>query len=128
MTEKGGNHNMNSPTLTHQDILQLFAQTDARISASFAETTAKFAETAARLNDTERLIKDLSKKFGHFGNRLGEFVEEMVRPAAVRLLRERGIQVTAITRNYECRHEEDSFEIDLPSKKACSCSAKAAKP
>ncbi|WP_239650087.1 hypothetical protein [Methylocucumis oryzae] len=47
------------------------------------------------------------------GNRLGEFVQEMVRPAVVRLFRERGIEVHQVMRNIEAFNDDDAIEIDL---------------
>ena len=106
--------------LTLQDILRMFAETDARFKQTderYKQTDAQikeqFAETAAQIRDTEKMIKGLSKQLGHFGNRLGEFVEEMVRPAVVRLLQDRGIDVSAVMRNYLCKRGDESFEIDL---------------
>ena len=58
-------------------------------------------ETARSFQETERIIKEqnehLNKELGKLGNRLGEFVEYQVRPAAVRLFRERGIDVRKIS-------------------------------
>ena len=54
-------------------------------------------ETERRFKETERLLKEqgrrVDEQLGKLGNRLGEFVEWQVRPAAVRLFQERGIDV-----------------------------------
>ena len=60
---------MNISQPTYDDILRLFQETDR-----------KFQETS-------REIKVVNESIGRLGNRLGDFVEEMVRPAAVRLFR-----------------------------------------
>ena len=86
----------------------------------FQETDRKFQETDRAIKETDQLIKELSitqketdKKLGRLGNRLGEFVEEMVRPAVVRLFRERGIEVHQVMRNIEAFNDDDAIEVDL---------------
>jgi hypothetical protein len=90
------------------------------------ETDRKFQETERRFQETERFIKEnaaqlkqterlLRQQVGDLTRRLGEFVEEMVKPAAVRLFRERGIDVHRIVRHLEATDEQLklSMEIDL---------------
>lgn len=93
----------------------------------FQETDLKFQVTDGKFQETDRLIKDLfasqkesdrlfkemNKKFGDLGNRFGEFVQEMVRSAVVRLFRDRGIEVHQVMRNIEAFDDEDAIEIDL---------------
>ena len=43
--------------------------------------------------ETDREIKAVNASIGRLTNRLGEFVEEAVRPATVKLFRDRGIDV-----------------------------------
>jgi hypothetical protein len=109
------------PTL--DDVWRLFQET----SLGFQETTRRFQETDRRFQETDRLIKELSatqkkteaeiekmsKAIGRLGNRLGDFIEDAVRPSAVRLFRERGIAVHAILQNVEARRGEEGIEIDL---------------
>ncbi|QUS59955.1 hypothetical protein [Synechocystis sp. PCC 7338] len=77
-----------------------------QLAKSQKETERLFPETGRRFQQTERLLKEQSQKtdeqiravnkeLGELGNRLGEFVEWQVRPAAVKLFRERGIAVRA---------------------------------
>jgi hypothetical protein len=75
-------------------------------------------ETERRLQETERLLRESSQRvdapMGKWGNRLGEFVEWQVRPAAVRLFQERGIDVTELQSNISVyRGAEEGMEIDL---------------
>ncbi|MBA4457242.1 hypothetical protein FHK99_14110, partial [Cylindrospermopsis raciborskii CS-506_B] len=57
-------------------------------------------ETDRKFQETDRLLREESKRvnnqIGQLGNRLGEFVESQVRPAAVKLFQERGIAVKEI--------------------------------
>ncbi|MEO5344523.1 MAG: DUF3782 domain-containing protein, partial [Gammaproteobacteria bacterium SHHR-1] len=61
-------------------------------------------EADRRIKETERLMKEsqketskqikaLAKQLGEHGNRLGQFVQEMVRPAVVDLFQDRKIPV-----------------------------------
>lgn len=59
----------------------------------FRDVARRFQETDAQFKATDRKIKEVTTAIGRLGNRLGEFVEEMVRPAAVRLFQARGIVV-----------------------------------
>jgi hypothetical protein len=75
-------------------------------------------ETERRLRETERLLRESSQRvdaqMGKWGNRLGEFVEWQVRPAAVKLFQERGIDVTELQSNISVhRGAEEGMEIDL---------------
>ncbi len=67
--------------------------------------------------ETAREIKAVNdatnKSIGRLTNRLGEFVEEAVRPAAVRLFRERGIDVHEVHQNISSKRDGEGIEIDL---------------
>jgi hypothetical protein len=85
------------PTL--DDILKLFQESDR-----------KFREMS---RDTDKKIKQVTESIGRLGNRLGDFVEEMVRPAAVRLFQERGINVHEVHQNVSSFRNGEGIEIDL---------------
>ncbi len=57
----------------------------------FQQTNLQFQETDRKFQETDRKIKEMTISIGRLGNKLGDFVEEMVRPAAVRLFQEWGI-------------------------------------
>jgi hypothetical protein len=84
-----------SPAPTLDDILRLFQETDR-----------KFQET-------DRAIKAVNISIGNLGNRLGQFVEEAVRPSAVRLFRECGIDVHEVYQNITAKRDHESLELDL---------------
>ncbi|MGA1623590.1 MAG: hypothetical protein ACO36E_12825 [Synechocystis sp.] len=74
-------------------------------------------ETDRRFQETERLLKEQSQRvdqqLGQLTNRLGEFVESQVRPAAVRLFRERGIDVQEISSDVSLQTGQDGIQIDI---------------
>jgi hypothetical protein len=122
-------------TTTADDVWRLLAE----LIESQKETERKFQETERLLKEqtqeterllkeqtqeTERLLKEQSSKtdqqiqqvnqqLGKLGNRLGEFAEWQIRPAAVRLFQERGIDVHEIHSGVSKQTDEDGIEIDL---------------
>ena len=112
-----GTNMMNTNQPTYDDILRLFQETDRK----FQETDRKFWEASQETDrkfqeisrQTSQEIKAVNESIGRLGNRLGDFVEEMVRPAAVRLFREQGIDVHEVHRGVEASRDGDDIEIDL---------------
>ena len=111
---------MNTSQPTYDDILRLFQETNVLMKELFVsqkETDRKFQETSREIKANSQEIKAVNKavneSIGRLGNRLGDFVEEMVRPAAVRLFREQGIDVHEVHRGVEASRGGDDIEIDL---------------
>ena len=115
---------MSSTQPTFDDILRLFKETDEK----FKETDEKFKENNERADKefeetkrliremsmaTDRKIKEVSASIGKLGNRLGDFIEDAVRPAAVRLFQSRGIIVHEVQQNVSVQRGEEGLEIDL---------------
>ncbi|MEY3219625.1 MAG: hypothetical protein RIT27_982 [Pseudomonadota bacterium] len=94
--------NISDPAPTLDDVWRLFRETDQQLKETdrqlkeqAREAERRSQETDRRFRETERFIKELSKetdkKIGRLTNRLGEFVEELIKPAVVRLFQTRGI-------------------------------------
>jgi hypothetical protein len=62
---------------------------------------------------TDQQIQRVNEQLGKLGNRLGEFVEWQVRPAAVRLFQERGIGVRELSADISVQEGDEGIEIDL---------------
>ena len=75
------------------------------LAQSQKETDRKFQETDKKFQETDRKIKEMTGNIGKLGNRLGEFIEDAVRPAVVRLFRQRGIDVHEVHRNVSSQNE-----------------------
>ncbi len=106
------------PTL--DDVWLLFRETERLMKESsiemnlrFKETDRQFKETALQFKETDRKIQAVSESIGRLGNKLGAFVEEMIKPAAVALFRARGIDVHEVHRGIEAQRGGDVIEIDL---------------
>jgi len=79
----------------------------------FQETNLQFQETDRKFQETDRKIKEMTISIGRLGNKLGDFVEEMVRPAAVRLFQEWGIAVHEVHRQVVANRQGAAIEVDL---------------
>lgn len=70
-------------------------------------------ETERKFQEMTIAIKAVNSSIGKLGNRLGEFIEEAVRPSAVRLFREVGIDVHEVQQNIIAQRNGESLELDL---------------
>lgn len=94
---------------TREEIREMFQETNKRFQA----TDEKFQATDEKFQATDKRIKEVTENIGRLGNKLGDFVEEMVRPAAVRLFRELGIEVHEVYQNVSATRNNEGIEIDL---------------
>ena len=92
-------------------------ETSREIKENSREIKEVHKELSAEIKETQKItareIKAVNTSIGRLSNRLGEFVEEAVRPSAVRLFRERGIDVHEVHQNVTSDREGSAFEIDL---------------
>lgn len=95
---------------TKQFLKEQSQETDRRLKEQNEQTDRRLKE---QNEETDRQIKRMSKEVGKLSNRLGEFVEWQVRPAAVRLFQERGIDVHEFHPNVSVKRENGGLEIDL---------------
>jgi hypothetical protein len=70
-------------------------------------------ETDRKFQETDRRLKEVTANIGKLGNRLGDFIEDAVRPAAVRLFRERGVEVHEVHQNIRSQRGGEGLELDL---------------
>ncbi|MGI0482362.1 hypothetical protein ACN4EE_16460 [Geminocystis sp. CENA526] len=92
-------------------ILKEQSQETERILKEQSQETERIMKEQSQ--ETDRRIKQVSQEIGKLGNRLGEFVEWQVRPSAVRLFQERGIDVHELQSDVVVKREEGGLEIDL---------------
>lgn len=103
------------PTL--EDVWKLFQESDKKMK----ENNEKLTQEISRVSrEVEKVNKELSievekvsTSVGRLSNRLGQFIEEMVYPAAVRLFQERGIDIHEVYRGVEGKRNGEGIEIDL---------------
>jgi hypothetical protein len=65
------------------------------------------------MRETDRKLAEVGRQIGGLGNRLGEFVEGVVRPGLVRLFRERGVDVRETHRDLEAERNGRKAQVDL---------------
>ena len=70
------------------------AEADRRAAEAKAENDRRAAEAALSLAKLEKTVERTSKAVDGLTTRWGRFVEELVRPAVVRMFRDRGILIT----------------------------------
>ena len=98
------------------EIWAMFRETDRKFQETdrkFQETDRKFQETDRKFQQTDREIKEVNASIGRLGNRLGEFVEGMVKPAVVRLFQARGIAVHEVHRDLSGQRDGEGAQVDL---------------
>ena len=109
---------LQSPAPTFDDVwrtIQELALMSKETDCKFQETAHQMKDTDLKLKETDRLVKAVSKQLGDQGNRLGEFVQEMVRSAVVRLFQQRQLSVHQVLPNMTAFDDNGQFrmEIDL---------------
>jgi len=89
------------------------SQETERLLKEQRQETDRFLKQLGK--ETDRKIQAVSIQIGHLTGRLGEFVEEMVRPAVVRLFKERGFKVNQVLRNLTAYDAQNNIlsEVDL---------------
>jgi hypothetical protein len=99
------------PAPTFEDVWRMFQETDRK----FQETDRKFQETDRKFQETDRKIQEVTQNLGRLGNRLGDFVEELVKPGLVRVFQGRGLKVHRTMQNLVCRDDHDRYlaQVDL---------------
>jgi hypothetical protein len=132
-------HSDPAPTL--DDVWRLIRETDRQLREQSQEADRRAQEAERRFQETERLLKEQSqeterwfkeqsretdrylkqisketdKKIARLGNRLGEFVEGLIKPAVVRLFQERNIPVHKVYSDVSANDAELGLatQIDL---------------
>ncbi|WP_126443799.1 DUF3782 domain-containing protein [Sulfuricystis multivorans] len=97
--------------LSWDDIKQMIAQ----LAEQSKETDQLIRELRESNKETDRQIRELKRQLGHLGNRLGEFVQDMVQPAVVGLFQAQGIPVHQVLPNVRAYDDARRciLEVDL---------------
>jgi len=106
--------------ITIQDIYDLFrasqAEADRRAAEAdrrAAEADRRAAEADRRLERLERIAANTSREVAGLTTRWGQFVENLVEPAVIRLFQERGIDVQETSRRMKSKRPGGQMEIDI---------------
>jgi len=110
---------LEQPAPSFADVWRMFQETDRQLKESAHQMKERAAETDRQLREraaeTERLVKNMTQSIGNLGNRLGDFVEEMVKPGLVRVFQAQGLKVHRTMQNLTCRDDDGQFlaQVDL---------------
>ena len=90
-------------------------ETDRLLKERALQTDLKFQETDRQMKETDRKIKQLSTEIGNLGNRLGDFVQGIVKPGLEELFHQRGLTVHRTMQNLESGDDGGQMlsEVDL---------------
>ena len=99
---------------TDRKLEKLFKETDEQIKKTDRTLEKLFKETDERIKRTSKQIEDANKLYGGFTNEFGKMVEDLCKPAALKIFRKEGID---IDHTYEgSRRErvgEEEMEVDV---------------
>ena len=89
------------------------AELDRRFAELAVEADRRAREAEKRLAKAEAIAANTNKAVSALTSRWGQFVENLVKPAAVRIFQERGITVTQTLRRLEMKRSGIAMEIDI---------------
>ncbi|MFN7357252.1 MAG: DUF3782 domain-containing protein, partial [Pseudanabaena sp.] len=92
---------MSQRPVTIDDIFELFRESERQrkeqqreFEQSLQRSLQEYKQTSAQeMAELKKIVAQTNKQVGGITSRWGEFVENLVRPAAVRMFREKGIEV-----------------------------------
>jgi hypothetical protein len=92
-----------SDLVTIQDIYDLFRTSQAEADRRAVEADRRAAEADRRLERLERIAPNTSREVAGLTTPWGQFVENLVEPAVIRLFQGRGIDVQETSRRMESK-------------------------
>ena len=109
-----------SQPITLDDIFALFRESEQQrkeYQQAFEErqliAEQEMASLRASIAKTEKLVAETNKQVGGLTSRWGEFVENLIKPAAARIFREQGIDVHYTAMRVRGDDDRGSMEIDI---------------
>ena len=119
---------MSQSPVTIDDIFELFRESERQrkeqqqvvlqslenYKQASEEALQKYKNASEQeMAELKKIVAQTNKQVGGITSRWGEFVENLVRPAAVRMFREKGIEVHFTALRVEAQDEKGSIEIDV---------------
>ena len=101
-------------TITHQEVLELFKETDKRFKESQRESDKRFKESQ---RESDKRFKETGKQLNElkelFTGQWGKLVESLVEGDLVKLLQDRKIDVIGIAEKHKKTVDGKDYQIDL---------------
>jgi hypothetical protein len=119
---------MSQSPVTIDDIFELFRESERQrkeqqqvvlqslenYKQASEEALQKYKNASEQeMAELKKIVAQTNKQVGGITSRWGEFVENLVRPAAVRMFREKGIEVHFTALRVEAQDANGSIEIDV---------------
>ena len=108
---------MSQRPVTIDDIFELFRESERQRKEQqreFELSLQEYRKTSEQeMAELKKIVAQTNKQVGGITSRWGEFAENLVRPAAVRMFREKGIEVHFTALRVEAQDEKGSIEIDV---------------
>ena len=92
-----------------REVWNLFKDTDRRMK----ETDRLIKETDKQVRETSRKVEQLNETVNALTGKWGKFVEGLVEPGAVRMFKERGIEVERASTRNRIQKNGTEMEIDI---------------
>jgi hypothetical protein len=89
------------------------AEADRRAAEAKAEADRRAAEADRSMQELKQLVANTSREVAGLTTRWGQFVENLVEPAVIRLFQERGINVQESARRVKSRRPGAEMELDI---------------
>jgi len=83
------------------------------LERSIQEIWTLFKETDRRMRETSKVVAETSRSVNALTGKWGKFVEGLVAPGAVRMFKERGIEVRETSTRVEAHRNGREMEIDV---------------
>jgi hypothetical protein len=99
-----------------QEVWALFRDTDRRMRETdewIKETGRIVKETSEQVKETSRKVGQLNETVSALTGKWGKFVEGLVAPGAVRMFKERGIEVERTSTRNKIQKNGTEIEIDI---------------
>lgn len=98
-----------TPT-TVDDVWALFKETDTLIKQIARDNATRSRETERRFRETDVALRRMA---GQFTSQWGKMIEALVEPDALRIFRDRGVDVHRTHRRSESQVNGETMEVDL---------------
>jgi len=108
---------MSQHPVTIDDIFELFRESERQRKEQqreFEQSLQEYRKTSEQeMAELKKIVAQTNKQVIGITSRWGEFVENLVRPAAVRMFHKKGIEVHFTALRVEAQDENGSIEIDV---------------
>ena len=104
---------MSESNITLDDIFALFRESEQQRKEYQQAFEERHRIVEREMEALRKAVEQTNKQVGGLTSRWGEFVENMIKPAAARIFKEQGIDVKYSALRVQRNNDRDSIEIDI---------------